>query len=362
MNKVTRNLLILILTSSLLLVCLVLAAAWIMQNPGNLLQQSDSDLQSGISFTELFAATPKPYERPETRGGTLLGSKIYDISETVYIKNTRDLELSQLKLIIALINEIRPFQEVLKMEIHREYTEIFTDQHANSYVVFNLGDVPPGTVIKIDFNYRLRVNEIEFNTGDCKGNLPNVYINSEQMIESDAPQIIELAEQLSNSSKNVCEISRDFYSYIGQSFDYQLTDNDRGALWMINNKIGDCTGFSETQIALSRSVDIPARFIEGLVYLGDGNYYSSELKHNWAEIYLPDNGWVPVDPTWGSLPGQEELFFAHSFSDRVILTYSRYLESLGGHHEYALDYTWLGDEEPLPLEHYVIWGFKLVSD
>ena len=220
----------------------------------------------------------------------------------------------------------------------------------------------PNAVLDLRLNYRIRINGIEFDTGDCQGNLPKVYIDAEQKIESDAPDIIQLAKQLAASDSSVCEVSRDIYTYVGQTINYEVTTDDSGALWMLKNKIGDCTGFTESQIALSRALDIPARFIEGFVYLGDGEYYSNEIKHNWAEVYLPDNGWVPMDPTWGSIPGQEDMFFAQAHSDRIILTYSRYLDALGGHHEYMIDYTWLGEDEPAALNHYAKWRFKLISE
>ena len=362
MNKTTQNLLILILSSAIILVCVTVTAVWLYDNSETLLTQTFLEQQVETPLSEA-AATPttKPYNAPAASGGTVLGSKVYDITETIHIENTRDLDLTQLTLWVALIHDIKPFQEVLKMEVNTTYTEIIMDEHANKFAVFEMGDVHPGEILEVTFNYRVRINEIEFDTGDCQGSLPNVYINAEEKMESDAPEIIQLAKQLSASKENVCEVSKNIYTYVGQTIDYQVTNEDKGALWMLKNKKGDCTGFTETQIALSRALDIPARFIEGFVYLGDGEYLSNEIKHNWAEVYLPNNGWVPMDPTWGSLPGQEEMFFARAFSDRFILTYSRYLDALGGHHEYMMDYTWLGEENPVALNRYIKWGFKLVS-
>ena len=56
MNKTTRNLLILIFSSSILLACLVFSAVWIMDNPGLLLPQSTGDQQTEISLAGILAA------------------------------------------------------------------------------------------------------------------------------------------------------------------------------------------------------------------------------------------------------------------------------------------------------------------
>lgn len=54
---------------------------------------------------------------------------------------------------------------------------------------------------------------------------------------------------------------------------------------------GDCT---ELMIALCRINNIPARYIIGLVI----KYPNKLGYHNWVEIFLPNKGWVPFDPTF----------------------------------------------------------------
>ena len=64
---------------------------------------------------------------------------------------------------------------------------------------------------------------------------------------------------------------------------------------IIEQRKGDCTEHTQLFIALARAVDIPAREVKGLVYLGD------EIQgfggHVWSEVAI-DNNWVAVDPTW----------------------------------------------------------------
>jgi len=64
---------------------------------------------------------------------------------------------------------------------------------------------------------------------------------------------------------------------------------------ILQQRKGDCTEHTRLFIAMARALEIPARKIEGLVYLGD------EIQgfggHVWSEVVIGDH-WVAVDPTW----------------------------------------------------------------
>lgn len=51
-----------------------------------------------------------------------------------------------------------------------------------------------------------------------------------------------------------------------------------------------CTGFAQLCITLCRAGGVPARLVSGEGRSG---------FHNWAEVWLQGEGWVPVDPTRG---------------------------------------------------------------
>ena len=59
---------------------------------------------------------------------------------------------------------------------------------------------------------------------------------------------------------------------------------------------GDCNEHTFLFVALARSVNIPAKIKNGLVYLKRRFYY-----HSWASVYV-DGRWIDVDPTFNQLP------------------------------------------------------------
>jgi hypothetical protein len=65
---------------------------------------------------------------------------------------------------------------------------------------------------------------------------------------------------------------------------------------IIEHRRGDCSEHSHLFAVLARCAGLPARVVDGLVYMGDGN--SSFGIHAWNEVVI-DGKWVPVDPTWG---------------------------------------------------------------
>jgi len=64
---------------------------------------------------------------------------------------------------------------------------------------------------------------------------------------------------------------------------------------LLKNLRGKCVDFSSVFVALSRSVDVPAREVLGTRIAKDGDITGA--YHCRAEFYLPDYGWVPVDPS-----------------------------------------------------------------
>lgn len=77
--------------------------------------------------------------------------------------------------------------------------------------------------------------------------------------------------------------------------------------FLFDYKAGFCEHFSSAFVVLMRGAGIPSRVVTG--YTGGyrnpiGNYWLVRRSdaHAWAEIWLPDRGWVRVDPTAAVAP------------------------------------------------------------
>jgi transglutaminase-like putative cysteine protease len=88
---------------------------------------------------------------------------------------------------------------------------------------------------------------------------------------------------------------------------YSLDVADRGSeaplsRFLFDGMHGHCEYFATAMVVLSREAEIPSRFVAGYLR-GEksrfGNRYVVRQSdaHSWVEIYFPEIGWVPFDPT-----------------------------------------------------------------
>ena len=74
--------------------------------------------------------------------------------------------------------------------------------------------------------------------------------------------------------------------------------------FLFKSQKGYCVHFATAMVALLRSADIPARYVQGygtgtpIVGSVPQRYAVSQGDaHAWVEVYFPGAGWVPFDPT-----------------------------------------------------------------
>jgi transglutaminase-like putative cysteine protease len=114
------------------------------------------------------------------------------------------------------------------------------------------------------------------------------------------------------------------YSYMPHLYLYETLKPE--SLFVLENGYGDCGSQSMLFAALCRSIGIPARAIGGML-LTPG----SPSTHFWAEFYIPNYGWIPVDPTIdevvlysdelteGERKKVHEYFFGHLDNRRMVI-------------------------------------------
>jgi transglutaminase-like putative cysteine protease len=59
---------------------------------------------------------------------------------------------------------------------------------------------------------------------------------------------------------------------------------------------GGCQDITHVLLACSRHLGFPARYVSGYLH-ADDTAPPQETGHAWAEVHVPDMGWVGLDPT-----------------------------------------------------------------
>ncbi len=199
------------------------------------------------------------------------------------------------------------------------YTQV-TDEYGNHYAEFDFSGQPAGTTETVQIDYRVIVNELAYDLSICTGQLLEEFIQPELHIESDNPQIVALAANLSREKATVCQQVRAFYDYIGSTLVYTYNGENWGAQATLGPMGADCTEYTDLLVALSRARGIPARYFDGLLYLDKSTASLAQMEHAWPDIYMPSIGWVAMDPTLGRPLVDRDMYFAHYTPDHIIVT------------------------------------------
>jgi transglutaminase-like putative cysteine protease len=260
-------------------------------------------------------AMPAPGEQV-----TIQSQRVYAVHQQITLVNKGPGQPEKQNIWVALIRTFPPYQAVHSMQVSpAKYTAV-TDEYGNQYAEFDFSGQPAGTTQTVQIDYRVTVNELAYNLSDCRGALLNEFTQPELHIESANPQIVALAVKLSQGNATTCQQVRAFYNYIGNTLVYTYNGANWGAQAALGPMGSDCTEYSDLLVALSRARSIPARYFEGLLYLDKSTAALAQIDHAWPDVYLPNAGWVALDPTLGRSLVNRDTYFAHYTPDHIIVT------------------------------------------
>jgi transglutaminase-like putative cysteine protease len=120
-------------------------------------------------------------------------------------------------------------------------------------------------------------------------------------------RIPELARQVTARADNPYDKARTIESFLRTRFAYTLNlsgnpGNDPLANFLFVKRAGHCEYFASAMTILLRTLDIPAREVNGFLpgeyndLAGDYIVRASDA-HSWVEVYFPGADWVTFDPT-----------------------------------------------------------------
>ncbi|PID42750.1 MAG: hypothetical protein CSB48_09265 [Proteobacteria bacterium] len=126
---------------------------------------------------------------------------------------------------------------------------------------------------------------------------PGQWLAAQRYIEADHPLVRRVAQQFSSLSKHLQP--KAVYSWVVeniQSLNY--IRESRGAVWVLENRKGDCTEFSYLYVALLRHLGIPAMPVGGFIARQPSTVLGGADYHNWAYFHQ-DGEWKLADPQNG---------------------------------------------------------------
>jgi transglutaminase-like putative cysteine protease len=140
-------------------------------------------------------------------------------------------------------------------------------------------------------------------------------------------RIRTLAQEVAGNKSDEPSKVRAIYDYVVANVKYDKTGQGwgRGDLkFVCDEKRGNCSDFHAMVIGMARAQNIPARFAMGLPLPAQRGEGKIAGYHCWAEMYLKDYGWVPVDASEAAKdPTKKEYFFGAHDENRVQFSLGR---------------------------------------
>jgi hypothetical protein len=122
-------------------------------------------------------------------------------------------------------------------------------------------------------------------------------------------RVLSLAVELTATELTPYERAVAIEKYLRQipyTLDVPVTPSgeDTADYFLFSLQKGYCDYYATAMVVLARAAGLPARYVVGYI----GQYYdasqdafiiTADQAHAWAEIYFPNYGWIPFEPTGG---------------------------------------------------------------
>jgi len=237
----------------------------------------------------LLLFTPAPIS---SQSSLATGNDYFHLGKYIIYFNVIDIHTSQKEITIVLVNKTHyypkdqviigffsdpPPSEVVKYE---DYWVLTYENREDMVNVIKL--ITVFQAYDYEWNITALMNNIY--SYDASSEFYQRYTAPESDIQSDDPFIKSLAENITSGETNPVKIAMQVYDYIINNIQYGGgPQQPQDALTVLKTQKGVCEGQANVFIALLRAKGVPARKV-----------YS--ICHAWAEFYLPEVGWIPVDP------------------------------------------------------------------
>lgn len=139
----------------------------------------------------------------------------------------------------------------------------------------------------------------------------------------DSPAFREFASSFFPAGKSLAEGAYELANYFQENFEFDplATDENTPVQEFFHTRRGVCQDFTHLMLACLRNLRIPARYVSGYILTqpppGQPRLEGADASHAWVSLYVPDFGWLDLDPTNGLVVGDQHVTVAwgRDFSD-----------------------------------------------
>ena len=227
------------------------------------------------------------------------------------------------------IPENLPNQELLSdLDFSIPPQKTARDQWDQPCALFELGPVGPGTKAELSYSVKTKVSAIHYliipeKTGtleDVPKDIRKAYLEDDSRYQISSPYIQETVKKIVGDETNPYWIARKIYNFVIDKLIYEMIGGWDVPEVVLKRGSGSCSEYTFSFVSLCRAAGLPARYQGSIVVRGD-DASVDEAFHRWAQIYLPNYGWIPVDANRGDSdsPVGQAKGIGH-LADRFLIT------------------------------------------
>ncbi len=233
------------------------------------------------------------------------------------------------------------YQKVLDLKIKSPYPyQIFEETQYGNKILYLSFVKPTDEKLEFEVQYDVTVQGEQRTYEDLKKmGLSNERVNeardkmqlylSSQKLLVITDKIREIAQQVTEGRATDLEKAKAIYDYVISYMKYDKTGEGWGkgsTVYACEVGKGNCTDFHSLFISVARAAGIPARFKIG-AQIPANQPEGTIGYHCWAEFYLPDAGWIPVDTSeaWKH-PELRDFYFGSHDPGKFYLSLGRDIE------------------------------------
>jgi transglutaminase-like putative cysteine protease/sugar lactone lactonase YvrE len=168
----------------------------------------------------------------------------------------------------------------------------------------------------------------------------HAYTQNSSKLVMDDPIIQKAVKEALGGETNPYWMAWKINKYIQDHMFYQLLGGWNVAPTVLARGSGSCSEYTFVMLAMCHAAGLPARYA-GSVVIRNDDASRDDVFHRWVEVYLPNYGWFPVDPSGGdsNVPAKVADFFG-GLSNRFVITTLGAGDSKTLGWDYDSDATW----------------------
>ena len=233
-----------------------------------------------------------------------------------------------LDVFIAVPRDL-PNQKLLKPpQFEPNPTDFVTDQWGQKCAHFVFKGLGSGKEVSATMTQEVELRKVRWFVDPAKvGPLTDVppeivktYTQDSSKLDMKDPVIQKAVKEALGDERNPYWMARKISRYIQDKMHYELVGGWNVAPTVLARGSGSCSEYTFVMLSMCHAAGLPARYAGSVVVRGD-DASRDDVFHRWVEVYLPNYGWVPVDPSGGDspVPSEQAAFFG-GLDNRFLIT------------------------------------------